>query len=447
MTIVCTINSPLDARPLLHWRWLVILAGLLWPQVCLAGPSIVFDPQTSEVLSQERAGEPWYPASLTKLMNAYVVFQKLREGRLKLDQAIPVSELAAAQEPSKIGVPAGATVTVDFALQSLLVYSANDMAYVLAEAAGGSVPAFVREMNANAERLKLTGTYFANPNGLFDERQVTTARDIGILAAVLLREFPEHSHYFSQTVLQVGKRKLANRNGLLRQMEGSDGMKTGFVCNSGFNLVASATREGRKLIAVVFGAPNGFARTNLAEELLTAGFLKPRVPGAPRIGDIVDSELGALVPADLTPIVCKSKPEVTLARAAELRGWGISLGRYASARDAYKALRARMLGARRIIDGGSPGVLNRKEAGLFEALVWDLEQRTTLDVCAHFAKQNVACDVIPPDVFARIAALAPPEPKPPAVEQGSEDANDRPVAEPRKKKRTLKRKRVKFKAR
>ena len=250
-----------------------------------AGPSVLFDAATGEVISHERAGEPWYPASLTKLMTAYIVFKKLKAGSLRLDQKILVSPLAASQEPSKIGMRPGSTISVDLALQTLLVYSANDMAYVLAEGANGTVFNFVQEMNATAKKLGLNATHFVNPNGLFDPRQLTSARDIGVLAAVILSEFPEHSRFFSQQHVAIGKKKLMNRNSLIRTMPEADGMKTGFVCNSGFNLVASATRGGRKLIAVVLGAPNSGNRAEIARTLLTDGFskgtfAKPSAPGA-----------------------------------------------------------------------------------------------------------------------------------------------------------------------
>jgi D-alanyl-D-alanine carboxypeptidase len=143
-----------------------------------AGPSLLFDPATGVVISQERAGEAWFPASLTKLMTAYLVFKKLRTGAMRLDRKIPVSVFANSQQPSKIGVKPGESVSVDFALQALLVYSANDMAVVLAEAAGGTADRFVHDMNGTAALLGMTGTHFANPNGLFDPRQVTTARDM-----------------------------------------------------------------------------------------------------------------------------------------------------------------------------------------------------------------------------------------------------------------------------
>ena len=136
--------------PILQRIIMVFLVLAAASPALAAGPSLLFDPATDEVISQDRAGEPWYPASLTKLMTAYIVFQKLKSGQLKLDQKLPVSELAHSQPPSKIGVPVGQTVSVDFALQALLVYSANDMAYVLAEGSDGSVPAFSAQMNAQA---------------------------------------------------------------------------------------------------------------------------------------------------------------------------------------------------------------------------------------------------------------------------------------------------------
>jgi D-alanyl-D-alanine carboxypeptidase len=353
------------------------------PPAFAGGPSVLFDPATQEVIAQDRAGEPWYPASLTKLMTAYVVFQRLRTGQLKLDQKIPVSVLANAQPPSKIGVPVGQKVRVDFALQALLVYSANDMAYVLAEAASGNVSAFAAEMNAQARKLGMTGSHFVNPNGLFDPRNISTARDIAILASAILREYPEHNHYFSQDTLRVGKRRLANRNSLLRQMPEADGMKTGFVCSSGFNLVATATRDGRRLGAVIMGAKSGKHRADLAEMLLVDGFLRPRASGS-KLEAIPNVETGGIVPADMTKQVCKWKP-VTVARAKELGGWGISFGNYESAATADMALRGRML--------------SRSGIALAEA--------ASELACARYQGEKAPCTVLPPDILAGLAALAP----------------------------------------
>jgi D-alanyl-D-alanine carboxypeptidase len=409
---------------------LLLVAGL---PARAEGPSLLFDPATGDVLAENRAGEPWYPASLSKLMTAYVVFGKLREGGLKLDRELRVSALAASMPPSKIGVAAGKTVTADFALQSLLVYSANDMAYVLAEGASITYPLFVREMNAAARKLGMTGTHFVNPNGLHEPRQVSTARDIGILVSALLREFPEHAHYFSQPHVTVGKRKLANRNSLIRQMKDADGLKTGFVCNSGFNLAASATRNGRKLVSIVFGANSGKARADIAQAMLVKGFaMKPGAP-LPKLGAIANQALGAIVPADMTASVCKQKQPVTLVNAHDLKGWGISFGQYETAQKADMALRGRLLAAVATGAGGQPGVIEMPGQKTFSAMLWNLDQGTSLAMCANYRATKAYCDVMTPEVFAQIAALTPvPKPVAQPVEQGSEGGKQKP---PKKKKK------------
>ena len=371
----------------------------------VAGPSLLFDAATGEVVSQDRAGEPWYPASLTKLMTAYVIFQKLKRGEMQLEQKLTVSELASSQPASKVGMKAGTTITVDLALQMLLVYSANDMAYVLAEGAGGTYQNFAKLMNAEAARLGMTATHYANPNGLFDPRQVTSARDIGMLSTALLRDFPERAHYFSQPAVSLGKRRLLNRNMLLRKMKTADGMKTGFVCSSGFNLVASATEKGRKLIAVVLGASGGRERADLAEMMLTSGFAKPPQPQQMRLGSITNTQLGALVPADLTQVVCRGKP-TPVAKASTLVGWGVSFGSYDKPATADMALRGRLLGVRDLIQSSTSGVVKVPGANGFNAMVWNLDQTSSLSVCAEFKKQNSYCDVMTPETFASIAALA-----------------------------------------
>jgi D-alanyl-D-alanine carboxypeptidase len=405
------------------------------PQAFAAGPSLLFDPATEEVISQDRAGEPWYPASLTKLMTAYVLFHKIKAGQLTLEQKIAVSELAHSQPPSKIGVPVGKTVSVDFALQALLVHSANDMAYVLAEAASGSVSAFSTEMNAQAQKLGMTGSHFVNPNGLFDHRHISTARDIALLASALLREFPEHAHYYDQDALAVGKRKLNNRNALLRQMPEADGMKTGFVCSSGFNLVATATKDGRKLGAVIFGANNGKHRADLAEMLLVDGFSRP-LGTRPKLQSIANVKTGEIVPADMTKQVCKQKP-LAIALSKDLKGWGISFGNYESSDTADMALRGRMLSKAGIELTGTPGIIRLPEKRGFAAAMWNLDKVTSEAACARYKAHDAPCEVITPETLATIAALVPdpPPPKPATAAQGSDGSKSKkkPV---RKKKKT-----------
>jgi D-alanyl-D-alanine carboxypeptidase len=227
---------------------------------------------SGRVLHAENATYPWYPASVTKIMTAYVVLRAVKEGRITLDTPFTVSANAAAQQPTKMGFKAGTQVTVDNALKMLMVKSANDVAVVLAEGVSGSVERFADEMNRTARRLGMTQSNFVNPHGLPADDQITSARDLAILARTVLREFPAHNHYWSIPAIRYGKRTMRNHNGLVAQYPGTDGMKTGFICASGFNVVATATRGGKRLIAVVLGSPSSRIRSLKAAQLLERGF-------------------------------------------------------------------------------------------------------------------------------------------------------------------------------
>lgn len=237
-----------------------------------AGPALLFDADNGKILYTEDQDNLWYPASLTKIMTTYLAFEALKTGRLKPEQQIPVSEKATLQEPSKVGLPAGATLTVDLAIKALIVKSANDVAVMLAEAIGGSEEGFVTQMNNTAKRLGMTRTRFVNANGLPAPEQVTTARDLARLSRAVMQDFPEHSALWALPEVRIGKIKLTTHNHLLKTFEGADGIKTGFICDAGFNVVSSATRDGRKLIAVVLGEPSGRERSIRAASLLDYGF-------------------------------------------------------------------------------------------------------------------------------------------------------------------------------
>ncbi len=253
-----------------------LFAGLIASAVlaapAAAGPFILIEADTGKVIMEQDAGKPWHPASITKLMTTYVAFKKIREGKLHPYSLLRISEFAHSTPPSKVGFPVGQTVTLDNAIKLLMVKSANDMAVVIAEGISGTQDNFVFEMNAYAQALGMTGTRFKNPHGLPDDEQVTTARDMAILAQALAREFPENEMYFRIPALQLGKRTLRNFNRLIDRYPGADGMKTGFICASGFNLVASAHRGNKRLIAVVMGAPNANARAEQAAMLFERGF-------------------------------------------------------------------------------------------------------------------------------------------------------------------------------
>jgi D-alanyl-D-alanine carboxypeptidase len=254
----------------------VMLAALA---LCLpagvhAGPALLFDPDTNKVLYAEDPDLLWHPASLTKLMTAYLTFEAISKGELSMQDKVVCSANANKQAPTKIGLPVGAKISVELALKTLIVKSANDVSVMIAETVGGSEEAFIDQMNQTAKRLGMTRTNFVNPNGLPDKRQITTARDMALLTRAILKDFPDYGDFFAMRSVKIGKRQLRSHNALLRTYTGADGMKTGFICDSGYNVVASATRGDRRLVAVVMGSRSGFSRRQRATKLLDHGFLR-----------------------------------------------------------------------------------------------------------------------------------------------------------------------------
>jgi D-alanyl-D-alanine carboxypeptidase len=237
-----------------------------------AEAQLLIEASTGKVLHAENATYPWYPASVTKLMTAYTTLRAIKESRVGFSSVLTVSRNAAAQQPTKMGLKVGTRLTIDNALKMLMVKSANDMAVAIAEGVGGSIEGFADLMNANARRLGMTESHFVNPNGLPAENHVTSARDLGILARALILEFPEDDSYWHIHAIQYGNRVMRNYNSLLDRYPGADGMKTGFICASGYNVVASATRNGRRLIAIVLGAYSGAVRSQKAAQLFERGF-------------------------------------------------------------------------------------------------------------------------------------------------------------------------------
>ncbi|QFT29245.1 D-alanyl-D-alanine carboxypeptidase [Roseibium porphyridii] len=239
------------------------------------GAFILVDAKSGAVIDQKNATRKWYPASLTKMMTAYVTFKAIREGRATLNSAVVQSKNSISEPPSKMGFKVGTRFTVDTALKIILIKSANDVAVALGEAISGSEAAFIAAMNAEARRLGMTNTRFTNPHGLPDNGQVTTARDMAILAMALRRDFPESRDFYKYPGIRFGKKTLrsANREFLLR-VPGANGMKTGYICNSGYNVAASVSRKGRTLIAIILGAGSGLERTAFARQLFDNGFRK-----------------------------------------------------------------------------------------------------------------------------------------------------------------------------
>ena len=370
-----------------------------------AGPSLVINAATGQVILAQDAGKPWYPASLTKLMTAYLTFDALSTGHLKLHQKIKVSRLASRVQPSKIGLRPGSEISVDFALQALLVHSANDMALVLAEAVGGNVPDFVTRMNAAAQKLGMSGTHFVNPHGLYDPQQVTTARDIALLAWTIERKFPQYWHYFSAPYVKVGKKRLRNRNLLLRQMPAADGMKTGYICDSGFNLVGSAVIDKTRYIAVVFGAKTAHARADIAQVLLeSAAQRKGHYATAAKLVQIADRT--GFKPGNMRKVVCAGRDRVSWAKPEQLQGWGVSFGRFSNSGKADALLAGRLAATHDLFSGGDSGVVKVPGTKEYVALVWSLNQRETVSLCAYMHRANDHCEVISPTAFSEFARKA-----------------------------------------
>ena len=257
-----------------------------------ATPALVIDVSSGEVLHQEQATQTWYPASLTKLMTTYVALKAVRDGRMTLDTPFVVSARAARMAPSKMGFRIGTEVTLDNALKMLMVKSPNDIAVTIAEGTSGSVEAFADEMNREAARLGMVDSRFVNPNGLPDERQVTSARDMAILGRALFRDFPAQADIFNIGALQLGSRIINTHNGLMGRYPGIDGMKTGFTCAAGFNVVASASRNGRHLITVIMGAPSARDRTAKAANLFDKAFFGASA-GSGNIASLASYSTGA----------------------------------------------------------------------------------------------------------------------------------------------------------
>jgi D-alanyl-D-alanine carboxypeptidase len=250
-----------------------------------ANPQLVVDVSSLKVYEQRDIYQKWYPASLTKLMTAYTTFRALKSGQLTLETPVVMSKNAAGEPPSKMFYKPGQAVTLDSALKMMLIKSANDIAVAIGETVAGSEPAFINMMNAEAKRIGMTSSHFVNPNGLPGPGQYTTARDLAVLAITIKREFPQYAAYFAYEGFTTGKKNYPNFNMLIGRFDGADGMKTGFICASGFNQVSSATRNGRAVVSVVLGAESLGGRADESARLLQLG-LTSSGAGKPGLGQI-----------------------------------------------------------------------------------------------------------------------------------------------------------------
>jgi len=252
---------------------LLAAIAVLWTGPAAAKyEALVIDAGTGQVLQAYNADALTYPASLTKMMTLYLTFEALQQGRLKSNQRLGVSDYAASQEPTKLDLMPGDTITVDEAVLALVVKSANDVAVVLGEALGGNESHFAELMTRKAAELGMRSTTFRNASGLPNPGQMTTARDMATLARALIRDFPQYYHFFSTREFTFQGTTIATHNHVLVNYRGADGLKTGYIHAAGYNLVTSAVRNGRRLIGVVLGGRSGGQRDRAMMRLLDSGF-------------------------------------------------------------------------------------------------------------------------------------------------------------------------------
>lgn len=263
-------------------------------------PYVLVDGADNRVLAHNRMDERWHPASLTKLMTAYVVFKAIEAGEISAGSPVTITAKAAGTPPGKLGYKAGTKLRFDMALYTLIVKSANDVSVAVAESLAGSVDEFVARMNRAARELGLSNTRFENPNGLHAQNQYVSARDMVILSSAIWNEFPQYREMFETPTIIARNRKHTSYNLLLERFDGTTGMKTGFVCASGYNIVASAERAGRRLVAVVLGSSSQTERAELAARLFLTGFSgeagvpMTQIPRPPT----------AIGPTNMRPVLC-----------------------------------------------------------------------------------------------------------------------------------------------
>ena len=269
-------------------------------------PHLVLDAESGEILSHELAFARWAPASLTKMMTAYTVFRALELQSISMKSPVRISEEAISQPPSKMGFPVGTILNIETALKIIMVKSANDISVALGEATSGSEAQFVALMNAHARRLGMIDSHFTNPHGLHDEGQYTSARDMALLTLQLTKEFPQYAEFFNIPALRFGRRRLRNHNALVRLFDGTNGMKTGYVCASGYNVAVRTTRNEKTLIAIVLGEKSSFRRNIKAARLLKDGFESGH-KNTLDFKSFTDTSFNSKDPYDITKSICPRK--------------------------------------------------------------------------------------------------------------------------------------------
>lgn len=368
--------------------------------------SIVIDYDTGVVLHALNPDTRNYPASLTKMMTLYVAFDAMKSGKLSMSQDLRVSHRAAAARPSKLGLTAGSTIKMEDAILAMLTKSANDAAVVVAEAIAGSEYKFSRLMTRKARELGMTRSNFRNASGLPNRRQLSTARDMATLAARLLKDFPEQYKLFSTLEFEYSGRRYRNHNALLKSYPGVDGMKTGYTRASGYNLVASATRDGRRIIGVVFGGRSSASRNSRMRTLLDRGFARleelpeppPAKPATPPLAQVAGSISGTSIVVARNDALRKPIA-TTLQDTGGKAGWGIQVGAFSDDEPARKAADKAASQLRRNVRNTAQVVVVPVQQGketIYRARLLGLSRSTANEACRRLQSRKLSCVPVPP---------------------------------------------------
>jgi len=351
---------------------------------------ILMEAGSGKVLQARNADTPTYPASLTKMMTLMLTFEALDRGTLRPDQRLVVSRHAASMPPSRLWLAPGSTITVEQAILALVTRSANDAAVVLAEALGGSEAAFAGKMTARARALGMRRTVFRNASGLPDRLQRTTARDMAILSRALIRRHAGHYAYFQRRSFDWQGTTVHGHNRLMARYPGMDGIKTGYIAASGFNLAASAVRDGRRLIAVVMGGHSAATRDDRVADLLDIGFKRPTSPAnpAPAAPELVITRKSSSA-AERSTAVSVAVPSAKPSTGAAGGPWSIQVGAFASRAAAARSAgdTARRLGA--LAAGASPEIV--RSGGLYKARLTGFPAANADAACAALKAAGHGC--------------------------------------------------------
>ncbi len=366
--------------------FLPFLALLGAPRAEAKYASLIMDAETGRILSQTNADTRNYPASLTKMMTLYLVFEALDNGRLAADDHLVVSARAARQPSSKLGLRRGRTISVRDAILAIITKSANDAATVLAEALGGTERRFAMIMTAKARRLGMSRTTFRNASGLYNRGHLSTAKDMAVLARRLLTDFPSYYRMFSTAQFSFDGRVNKNHNKLLKTYKGADGIKTGYIRASGYNLVASARRGGRRLIGVVFGGRSARGRDRQMTRLLDKGFL------------LIDAPQVAQSGPGKTKKAAKPRKTASRKRASKEKwkenNWGIQVGVYKQYKPAYEIARRAVKRAPALLARGVIKVVplrKGKRTPLYRGRILGISKRQAYRACKILEKRNFGC--------------------------------------------------------